>query len=73
MNFRKKLAKAKQVFKKKAVQVGIAVVTTTVSIANALPKGYATTDVSDVITDWMPTIISFAMLGMVMGFIRKFR
>jgi len=32
----------------------------------------ADSGMTDVIQDWLPTIISFAMLGMVLGFMKKF-
>lgn len=33
---------------------------------------YAVDDMTTTITDWLPTIISFAMLGMVLGMLDKF-
>jgi len=36
-----------------------------------LPVGYCAIDTST-ITEWLPTIIEFAMLGMVMGLLKKF-
>ena len=29
-------------------------------------------DMTDTITEWLPTIITFAMLGMVLGLLKKF-
>ena len=45
------------------------------SAAVASPVFAATstsTDTSSTIMQWMPTIITFAMLGMVMGLLKKF-
>jgi len=47
-----------------------------VALAVALPllasPVYASTDYADAITEWLPLIVQFAMLGMIMGLLKKF-
>lgn len=66
MNIRKLLRRARR----KLVVVGASVVG--LMLVNTPVVFAATTDINDIIQDWMPTIISFAMLGMMMGFLKKF-
>lgn len=42
-----------------------------VAVATVSPC-YASTDYTETITEWLPTIVQFAMLGMVMGLLKKF-
>lgn len=56
--------------KKKILTIGG---TSAVGIAVSASQAFATTtDMTSTITDWLPIILQFAMLGMVFGLIKKF-
>lgn len=40
--------------------------------SNFLEKSQMSTDVTSTVLEWMPLIITFAMLGMVLGLLKKF-
>jgi len=54
----------------------IAIATTLlISLLNLIPKGYcqsSTSDITTTVMEWMPLIITFALLGMVLGLLKKF-
>jgi len=53
----------------------IAIATTLfISLLNLIPKGFCadTSNITDVVMEWMPLIITFALLGMVLGLLKKF-
>jgi len=42
-------------------------------VSVAVPVAFASTeDISATVLDWMPLIIQFAMLGMILGLLKKF-
>jgi hypothetical protein len=43
-----------------------------IAVFATVPVGFCTDDMTQSITSWLPTIISFAMLGMVLGMLKKF-
>lgn len=43
-----------------------------VSVAVVNPAFATTEDISATVLDWMPLIIQFAMLGMILGLLKKF-
>jgi len=53
----------------------IAIATTLfISLLNLIPKGFCsdTGDITATVMEWMPLIITFALLGMVLGLLKKF-
>lgn len=46
--------------------------TSAVGVAVTMSRVFAETDMTSTITDWLPTILQFAMLGMVFGLLKKF-
>lgn len=48
------------------------VLTGVATVGTFVGRVYAVDDMTTTITDWLPTIISFAMLGMVLGMLDKF-
>jgi len=57
--------------KAKLLTATIVVATSVVIVCQRIPRGYCAESTADTITDWMPTIISFAMLAVVLGFVKK--
>ncbi len=63
------LRKAKNKLLAVVVSTGISITT---SLAVNVPMGHcADTDISDTLMTWMPIIVQFAMLGMIMGIMKK--
>ena len=67
MNLWKRLRLLKKKAKRTLVVLGVGVGT----YLTLVPMGFCE-DTASIITDWMPTIVSFAMLGMVLGLLKKF-
>lgn len=52
--------------------VGVAVTVGTFIVCN-VPVGLCSTDdMGNIIQEWMPTIVQFAMLAMILGMLKKF-
>lgn len=69
MRFLRKLRLKLKTIKAKLLTLAFGVGT---AIWMHIPIGFCADTTSSIITDWMPTIVSFAMLGMVLGLVRKY-
>jgi hypothetical protein len=67
MNFKEKV----QGFCKRHLTATVALMALVTVLLCFVRPAYATDDMSESITAWMPTIIGFAMLGMMMGYMKK--
>lgn len=70
-NVKEKL-KLKFSFRKNKRQIAVFGLMTATAVLATVQPGLCTDDLSSSITEWLPTIISFAMLGMVLGMLKKF-
>ena len=59
-------------FRKNLRQIAVFTIMLATAFVAIVPVGFCTDDLSSSITTWLPTIISFAMLGMVLGMLKKF-
>ena len=59
-------------FRKNLRQIAVFVTMIALAVFATVPVGFCTDDMTGSITSWLPTIISFAMLGMVLGMLKKF-
>jgi len=65
----------KNIFKRFAAKLMILLGLAATGTAMLSPAGFcssSTTDISSVVLEWMPLIITFAMLGMILGLLKKF-
>jgi len=76
--FEKIKAKIKNFAEKIKAKINFKHLKTKITIVSALAANYfiqavfAADDMTSTITEWLPTIITFAMLGMVLGMLKKF-
>jgi len=52
--------------------VSIVLVAVCIGVPVVASPVYASTDYTSTITEWLPLIVQFAMLGMIMGLLKKF-
>jgi len=64
--------KMKFSLKTKLRQIAFFATMIAIAVFATVPVGFCTDDMTTSITSWLPTIISFAMLGMVLGMLKKF-
>jgi len=64
--------KMKFSLKTKLRQIAFFITMIAIAVFATVPVGFCTDDMTTSITSWLPTIISFAMLGMVLGMLKKF-
>jgi len=67
--------KMRNIFKTYAAKIRILFALAATGTIATLPAGFcstSTTDISSVVLEWMPLIITFAMLGMILGLLKKF-
>jgi len=64
--------KMKFSLKTKLRQIAVFATMIAIAVFATVPVGFCTDDMTQSITSWLPTIISFAMLGMVLGMLKKF-
>lgn len=74
MKFLKKVKLKLRKAKTKILTIAVTTITSiTLFISVNVPIGHCATntDISETLTTWMPIIVQFAMLGMIMGLLKK--